>query len=1216
MPRLTTQRNDSSGSGSADDHEASIVATLSNLSTTPTFSNLAHASARVAQRAANAADAAEVTDDAHSPQQSSLHGDHAGQRESTAAPFYGQPVSLSTFSFSRMPMMPPSHMQQSIATAAEIPTVSSADGRAASLPQPAYASYNSQPFTHGVPPTDSNNAHEAIGNRSWTNFMFGRVSSTTGTAAANTATRDVGMAGSRADAPGTSDRLAWGAASFMEKRGPRGGRGMSRPPISPNPSHTPQQTANSSRMMGRGGGRGYIPPPSTVEEYDGSVETSVAGETASVHSDLPEVPLSTGLVSLSIHEALTFDGVELALHPDVFNSSPSSTKPDGGKNDDGTKSPGTLEQLQTKQNNRIRPGDLVEIRVWTLRPGAKVDSNTVASSSNPSSAIKTNSMITAGSNYHSRNPSLITLSSMLSPGGVQGVNASRGSGMYIANTPLLNTPQSLASPGENVANVMTSLPPPLPSIIGGQGPSPRGGASFQYREMEDRSSSNNLSGLHGEYVLDNSRQNEQISKNNTPSTSNLSSVPSTSLAGLALPDSFAPSVPFLSQNNIPSFSTAETDSLQGHSRDSSLVTNLSAMHSRDNSLMSPSPSWLIGGGGGGGSGGSPSTKDDAAIPFPNSLFRPDTTSSVSKAPPPSHPLAGISQHNHPTFAKNIISSTPLSMTPPSSAFINSTRKSASQPSSTSVMRPPLAPSHEVNTSASSEVGAHSISKTLSMDLISEVESPERTQDVLHKRHSSVPASEFSSTNIDGAIKPSKLLNISHAANLALPSTLPKLCETDDGNNVPSQVDDGDNTLDRIQKTHFVRVSFVMPISERSLSCIKSGARTQVSLLRRVADLYKITAFCPVTVTRVLKRDETHVRQSNAADFITVTMKDQFVSRRDMYSFQKSFLNDWVYEGKRLVFDGIRTNAKVIRHGNHAIKSGIITEDTKITFRSRSARIIWLVQMSSEMWDFASPYDTSINHKTHEPTCHIYFDKFVAFCHRLFAKWKKLDLTHNLTVIYFSRTYLYNNGQETARKEFLPPISSPRNDLPVHVDADGRFYEDHYKIVIENETRADWESLIPIMKREFVNYPKGVKWDLSHGSGRIPSTASQGNVLESINITLNLLHLHYVDRDLHRTGNSLVVITPGNGVFEIDKNLASITKQRMMDNGIGSDMLSLSLPPLHIAPFFLYKEKGTSSAEELQGFDDWKVFFEIPHWVSLVIFGLLLLMRFFGSLIGA
>jgi Vacuolar membrane-associated protein Iml1 len=49
----------------------------------------------------------------------------------------------------------------------------------------------------------------------------------------------------------------------------------------------------------------------------------------------------------------------------------------------------------------------------------------------------------------------------------------------------------------------------------------------------------------------------------------------------------------------------------------------------------------------------------------------------------------------------------------------------------------------------------------------------------------------------------------------------------------------------------------------------------------------------------------------------------------------------------------------------------------------------------------------------------------------------------------------------------------------------------------------------------------------------------------------------------------VIVSPGSGVFEVDKGLSSITYQRMLDNGIGSDMLSLGLPPLHIAPFFLY-----------------------------------------------
>ena len=50
-----------------------------------------------------------------------------------------------------------------------------------------------------------------------------------------------------------------------------------------------------------------------------------------------------------------------------------------------------------------------------------------------------------------------------------------------------------------------------------------------------------------------------------------------------------------------------------------------------------------------------------------------------------------------------------------------------------------------------------------------------------------------------------------------------------------------------------------------------------------------------------------------------------------------------------------------------------------------------VQMSSEMWDFASPYEAASNQKDHEASCHIYFDKFIAFVRRLFNKWKKLEV---------------------------------------------------------------------------------------------------------------------------------------------------------------------------------------------------------------------------------
>jgi len=70
------------------------------------------------------------------------------------------------------------------------------------------------------------------------------------------------------------------------------------------------------------------------------------------------------------------------------------------------------------------------------------------------------------------------------------------------------------------------------------------------------------------------------------------------------------------------------------------------------------------------------------------------------------------------------------------------------------------------------------------------------------------------------------------------------------------------------------------------------------------------------------------------------VKDQFVSRGDMYRFQSSVVGKWIYEGERLSLgDGIRGTIMDIRHGNEGFKSAFITEDSKITFRSMSARII-------------------------------------------------------------------------------------------------------------------------------------------------------------------------------------------------------------------------------------------------------------------------------------
>ena len=112
--------------------------------------------------------------------------------------------------------------------------------------------------------------------------------------------------------------------------------------------------------------------------------------------------------------------------------------------------------------------------------------------------------------------------------------------------------------------------------------------------------------------------------------------------------------------------------------------------------------------------------------------------------------------------------------------------------------------------------------------------------------------------------------------------------------------------------------------------------------------------------------------------------------------------------------------------------------------------------------------------------------------------------------------------------------------------------------------------------------------------RIPaatnSTASQGNFLEVLNISLNTFEKHFINRNLDRTGQQAIVITPGAGIFEVDRDLTVITKQRIIDSGVGSDLICVGEQPLHAVPLFKMHTRGG----EQGGRED----FSMPHWINL------------------
>ena len=71
-----------------------------------------------------------------------------------------------------------------------------------------------------------------------------------------------------------------------------------------------------------------------------------------------------------------------------------------------------------------------------------------------------------------------------------------------------------------------------------------------------------------------------------------------------------------------------------------------------------------------------------------------------------------------------------------------------------------------------------------------------------------------------------------------------------------------------------------------------------------------------------------------------------------------------------------------------VSCGVISEDTKIVFRSSTSQVYLFLQMSSEMWDFDIYGD-------------LYFEKAVnGFLSEMFAKWKRHGSNHEVSFSSF------------------------------------------------------------------------------------------------------------------------------------------------------------------------------------------------------------------------
>ncbi|XP_033123560.1 GATOR complex protein DEPDC5-like [Anneissia japonica] len=316
----------------------------------------------------------------------------------------------------------------------------------------------------------------------------------------------------------------------------------------------------------------------------------------------------------------------------------------------------------------------------------------------------------------------------------------------------------------------------------------------------------------------------------------------------------------------------------------------------------------------------------------------------------------------------------------------------------------------------------------------------------------------------------------------------------------------------------------------------------VSIEQNLVKAFQLRAYQDVVVRPVA--DPATV----ALDLVELVFKDQYISRSDMWRLKKHLLGSCLYLTQKIEFSMIGAQVNELWAVGERVRCGVVAANTKVAFRSATAMVFLFIQMSREMWEF-DKWGESYN----EP--------FQAIYEIIFG---------------------FSGEFPECMKECLS------------VNSRGRIYEDFYRVIVQNERHSEWTPLLVTLKKAMLEYPKYAKHkEMEDGcwpSG-VNSTAAEGNMLEAMNMSFSVFDNHYSNRNFERTGQVVVIVTPGAGVFEVDRQLCEISQARMIDYGIGSDLVCLAEQPLHAVPLLKFSD---IDSRHNKSYSDT---FHIPHWIN-------------------
>ncbi|ONH66631.1 Vacuolar membrane-associated protein IML1, partial [Cyberlindnera fabianii] len=312
-------------------------------------------------------------------------------------------------------------------------------------------------------------------------------------------------------------------------------------------------------------------------------------------------------------------------------------------------------------------------------------------------------------------------------------------------------------------------------------------------------------------------------------------------------------------------------------------------------------------------------------------------------------------------------------------------------------------------------------------------------------------------------------------------------------------------------------------------------------------------------------DVSQIPGANEGDVAELETMENSTRKKLLFVIHK--MNDELMRRAKTTQVSILGNISAVYREGKKVFSSYIGENTKVVFRSESARLVFLIQMTEEMYHFQEDGE-------------VMFHKFVSSLFpTIFKRWRD-EGTHHLITIVFAANIDTSENSWTDLKEGQRCKNT----------------KDFYRVVVDQVNIVHWNDIMISLRYEFANFRKDIiSHQLKHSGGNtvtprfVPTIKS--DILNTINLATTLVVDRFRDPDLRHTTTHFIVVSAGNGLFDVDYDDLLDTSKRIFNSELSVDILCMAQPPLHATPLFRYRDHSGQLHHCIPGWVD------VSYWTE-------------------